>query len=96
MDIVTFPTTSVFHRRLFCGTNQLFHILWLKLKLETITSSNSELLDCILFSEHLFRIERSTAMSLIDEYIKKITELLQNCNDIALLDLIVKLLQKNS
>lgn len=35
-------------------------------------------------------------MSLIDEYIKKITELLQNCNDIALLDLIVKLLQKNS
>lgn len=34
-------------------------------------------------------------MSLIDEYIKKITELLQNCNDIALLDLIVKLLQKN-
>lgn len=30
-----------------------------------------------------------------ESYIHHIIELLQNCNDIALLDLIVKLLQKN-
>lgn len=29
-----------------------------------------------------------------DEYIKRITELLEQCNDISLLDLILKLLQK--
>lgn len=34
-------------------------------------------------------------MSAIDEYIKKITELMQECNDLALLDLIHQLLQKS-
>ena len=34
-------------------------------------------------------------MSLLDTYIKKINELLQKCDDVALLDLIIKLLQKS-
>ena len=34
-------------------------------------------------------------MSAVDTYIKKINELLQKCNDVALLDLIMKLLQKS-
>lgn len=34
-------------------------------------------------------------MSLIDSYIKKIMELLQDCDDVALLDLIVKILQRS-
>lgn len=34
-------------------------------------------------------------MSLVDEYILKITELLKDCDNIAILDLIVKLLQKS-
>ncbi len=34
-------------------------------------------------------------MSIIDEYIKKINELMKGCDDIALLDLIFKLLQKS-
>ena len=34
-------------------------------------------------------------MSAIDTYIQKITELLQKCEDLALLDLIFKLLQKS-
>ncbi len=33
-------------------------------------------------------------MSVIDTYIKQITEYLQQCDDVALLDLILKLLQK--
>lgn len=33
-------------------------------------------------------------MSTIDAYIKQITELLEKCEDVSLLDLIVKLLQK--
>lgn len=35
-------------------------------------------------------------MSLIDQYIKEITELLQKCDDAALLDLIYQLLKKHS
>jgi len=35
-------------------------------------------------------------MSLIDEYIKKIIELLNESDDVALLDLIYQLLQKSS
>ena len=34
-------------------------------------------------------------MSLIDAYIKKITELLKQCDNVAMLDLILKLLQKS-
>lgn len=34
-------------------------------------------------------------MSALDVYIKKIIELLRECEDIALLDLILKLLQKS-
>lgn len=34
-------------------------------------------------------------MSAVDTYIKKITELLQKCDDVPLLDLIMKLLQKS-
>lgn len=35
-------------------------------------------------------------MSLIDTYIKEITELLKKCDDVAMLDLIFQLLQKHS
>ena len=35
-------------------------------------------------------------MSLIDTYIREITELLKNCNDPSMLDLIYQLLQKHS
>ena len=34
-------------------------------------------------------------MSLVDTYIKNITELLKQCDDVALLDLIEKLLQRS-
>jgi len=35
-------------------------------------------------------------MSVIDQYIEKIIELLRKCEDIELLDLILKLLQKSN
>ncbi len=35
-------------------------------------------------------------MSLIDTYVKQIIELLENCDDAAMLDLIFQLLQKHS
>lgn len=35
-------------------------------------------------------------MSLLDTYIKEITELLEKCDDVALLDLIFQLLKKHS
>ncbi len=34
-------------------------------------------------------------MSLVDEYVLRIIELVKNCDNIAVLDLIVKLLQKS-
>ena len=40
--------------------------------------------------------ERRIIMSLIDTYIKEITELLKKCDDAALLDLIFQLLKKRS
>ncbi len=49
-----------------------------------------------MFSEHSFvKIGGDFFMSIIDEYIKKINELLQQQGDVALLDLILKLLQKS-
>ena len=46
------------------------------------------------FSEHSF-VEGSFFMGIIDDYIKKINELLQQQGDVELLDLILKLLQKS-
>lgn len=34
-------------------------------------------------------------MSLIDQYIQKITELLQQCHDVELLEIILQILQKS-
>lgn len=49
-------------------------------------------------TEHLFcpGIERRIIMSLIDTYIKEITELLKKCDDVQMLDLIFQLLKKHS
>lgn len=50
-----------------------------------------------IISEQVFlpRLKGVAKMSAIDVYIEKIIELLKNCDDIALLDLIHKLLLKS-
>jgi len=48
----------------------------------------------LMISEHSFRPRRKEP-AMKEEYIQKIVELLERCNDIPLLDLILKLLQKS-
>lgn len=51
----------------------------------------------IFFSEHMSaRLKGDPTMSLVDTYIKDISELLKNCDDASLLDLIYQLLKKHS
>lgn len=49
------------------------------------------------FGEHMSaRLKGDPTMSLVDTYVKEISELLKNCDDESLLDLIYQLLKKHS